>query len=64
MESRVFNVELSGVVGQNLKRLESDINSFLTNRECVAIQQSILQEPSAGKPRLIVTVVAKRKSGE
>lgn len=64
MEARVFNVELTGVVGQNLKRLESDINTFLATRECVAIEQSILQEPSAGKPRLIVTVVAKRKGGD
>ena len=62
MEARVFNVELTGVVGQNLKRLESEINTFLTSRECVSMQQSILQDPSAGKPRLIVTVIAKRKA--
>ena len=62
MEARVFNVELTGVVGQNLKRLESEINTFLASRECVSMQQSILQDPSAGKPRLIVTVIAKRKA--
>ena len=62
MEARVFNVELTGVVGQNLKRLESEINTFLASRDCVSMQQSILQDPSAGKPRLIVTVIAKRKA--
>ncbi len=64
MEAKVFNVELTGVVGQNLRKLESDINTFLSTREFVAMEQSILQDPSAGKPRMIVTVIAKRKAGE
>lgn len=67
MEVKIFSVELTGVMGQNLRKLESDINAFLADRECVAMEQSIFQDNSAnkanaGKTRMIVTVVAKKKS--
>ena len=64
MEVKIFSVELTGMVGQNLRKLEGEINLFLSTRNCISIQQSILQEPTAGRPRIIITVVAERKPGE
>ncbi len=64
MEVKIFSVELTGMVGQNLRKLEGEISLFLSTRNCISIQQSILQEPTAGRPRIIITVVAERKPGE
>lgn len=64
VEVKVFNVELTGMVGQNLRKLEAEMNTFLSTREFISMQQSVIQDASAGKPRIIVTVVAKRKAAE
>ncbi|MBQ7704739.1 MAG: hypothetical protein IJT73_04825 [Selenomonadaceae bacterium] len=62
MEVRIFNLDLSGVVSQTLRKLENDINTFLATRELVSIEQSVLPASENIKPRLLVTIVAKRKS--
>ena len=64
MEVKIFSVELTGMVGQNLRKLEGEINLFLSTRNCISMEQSILQEPTAGRPRIIITIVAERKPGE
>lgn len=61
MEVKIFSVDLTGVVGQTLRKLEGDINTFLTSRDLVSMEQSVLPAGENVKPRLIVTVVAKRK---
>ncbi len=62
MEVKIFTVELTGMVGQNLRKVEGEINLFLSTRDCISLTQSILQEPTAGRPRIIITVVAAKKS--
>ena len=62
MEVRIFNLELSGVISQTVRKLESDINTFLATREFISMEQTILQAGENIKPRLFITVVAKRKS--
>ena len=61
MEVRIFNMELSGVVSQTIRKLENDINTFLMTRELVSLEQSVLPASENVKPRLFVTIVAKRK---
>lgn len=60
-EVKIFSVDLTGVVGQNIRRVESDINTYLTTRDFISIEQTFLPAIDTSKPRLIVTVVAKRK---
>lgn len=62
MEVRIFNMDLSGVVSQTIRKLENDINTFLMTRELISIEQSVLPAGENVKPRLFVTIVAKRKS--
>ena len=62
MEVKIFNLDLSGVVSQTLRKLENDINTFLTTRDLVSLEQSVLPASENIKPRLLVTIVAKRKS--
>ena len=62
MEVRIFNMELSGVVSQTIRKLENDINTFLMTRDLISLEQSVLPAGENVKPRLFVTVVAKRKS--
>jgi hypothetical protein len=57
-------MDLSGVVSQTVRKLENDINTFLSTRDFVSIEQSVLPAGENTKPRLFVTVVAKRRAGE
>ncbi len=62
MEVKIFNLDLSGVVSQTLRKLENDINTFLMTRDLVSLEQSVLPAGENVKPRLFVTIVAKRKA--
>lgn len=61
MEVKIFHVDLTGVFTQDLHKIESEINSFLVGKDFVSMQQSILQDHVTNHPKLIVTVVAKKK---
>jgi hypothetical protein len=62
VEVKIFNLDLSGVVSQTLRKLENDINTFLETRDLISLEQSVLQASENVKPRLLVTIVAKRKT--
>jgi len=62
VEVKIFSLDLSGVVSQTLRKLENDVNTFLMTRDLISLEQSILPAGENIKPRLFVTVVAKRKS--
>ena len=61
MEVKIFSVDLTGVFSQDLHKIESEMNSFLSTREFVSMEQSILQDHVTNHPKLIITVVAKKK---
>lgn len=62
MEVKIFSVDLTGVLNQDLHKIESDINYFLANKEFVSMEQSILQDHVTNHPKLIISVVAKKKA--
>lgn len=61
MEVKIFSVDLAGVLTQDLHKIESEINVYLSNKEFVSMEQSIISEHVTGHNRLIITVVAKKK---
>ena len=61
MEVKIFSVDLTGVFTQDLHKIESEINLYLTNKDFVSMEQSILQDHVTNHPKLIITIVAKKK---
>ena len=62
MEVKIFSVDLVGVFTQDLHKIESEMTSFLSTHEFVSMEQSILQDHVTNHPKLIITVVAKKKA--
>jgi len=62
LEVKIFSVDLVGVFTQDLHKIESEINVYLTNKDFVSMEQSILQDHVTNHPKLIITVVAKKKA--
>lgn len=61
MEVKIFSVDLVGVISQELHKIESEINTYLINKEFVSMEQNIWQDHVTNHTKLIITVVAKKK---
>lgn len=57
MDVKIFSTKLVGVVETELNKLESQIKTYIRNKEIVSICQSIKQEGQ--ESRIIITVVIK-----
>ena len=61
MEVKIFSVDLVGVINQELHKIESEINTYLVNKELVSMKQNIWQDHVTNHAKLIITVVSKKK---
>ena len=60
-EVKIFSVDLVGVINQELHKIESEINTYLVNKELVSMKQNIWQDHVTNHAKLIITVVSKKK---